>query len=238
MPTDICASSTLLFLGIDPFHVGVRELRLPWITMLGRAFGSRGTVAVSRPAILVAQRTLIGGMASNRIPRGMTPLAVRDSADVVEELASAYVSMDLTTMTAFHKKAMAAMLPGADVTPETVPYEDQLLQAMGGSGGGSGATMAAPTTAAAVAEAATPAAAPSAKKAAEKTAFDVTLKKFPAENKIKLIKELRSVCGLGIQEAKAAIEKCPGVIAKQVQSADAEKLKAAMAKLGAEVELL
>lgn len=213
--------------------------------MLGRAFATRRAVPLlSANPLLFSQRTLISGMASHRIPRGMTPLAVRDSAAVVEELADAYVHMDLATMTAFHKKAMAEMLRSGAAAPPAVNYEDQLLQAMGGGGvavGGAGpaaaaATAAASTAAAGAAEGS--AAAPSSnKKAAEKTAFDITLKKFPAENKIKLIKELRSACGLGIQEAKTAIEKCPGVIARHMQTADAEKLKAVMVKLGAEVEL-
>lgn len=218
--------------------------------MLGRVIAChRALPLLTGGPLLLAQRTLISGMASSRVPRGMTPLAVRDSADVVEELAEAYVHMDLATMTAFHKKAMAELLRGDGAAPPAVHYEDQLLQAMGGGGGGpavvgsGGAAAAAGSTAAAgeVEGAAggggAAAAASSSKKAAEKTAFDITLKKFPAENKIKLIKELRSACGLGIQEAKSAIEKCPGVIARHMQTADAEKLKAVMVKLGAEVEL-
>lgn len=211
--------------------------------MLGRVCASRRVLPMARGSLTMAQRTLISGMASNRIPRGMAPLAVRDSTQVVEELADAYVSMDLSTMTAFHKKAMAEMLRGSGSPPTSVNYEDHLLQAMGGGGAAvsaaaSVAAAAAPTAGAGGdAASAAAAAAPSNKKAVEKTAFDFTLKKYPAENKIKLIKELRSVCGLPIPEAKAAIEKCPGVIARHMQTADAEKLKAAMVKLGAEVEL-
>ncbi|KAK7197547.1 ribosomal protein l7/l12-like protein [Novymonas esmeraldas] len=205
---------------------------------------------VAGAALLVARRTLIRGVASHRIPRGMAPLGVRCSADAVEELAEAYVNMDAITMTAFHKKAMQAMLRssgdssgsggGGAAPAPALDYEGQLLHAMGGGGGD--AVVSAPPAAAAVANGGTaPAAseaAPPAKKAAEKTAFDVALKKFPAESKIKLIRELRSVCGLGIQEAKTAIESAPGVVARQVQTADAERLKEAMVKLGAEVELL
>ncbi|KAG5471505.1 hypothetical protein LSCM1_01598 [Leishmania martiniquensis] len=42
------------------------------------------------------------------------------------------------------------------------------------------------------------------------------------------MKERRAVCGLSIQEAKTAIDKVPGVIARQTPKADAEKLKDAM----------
>lgn len=215
--------------------------------MLGRVVASHRAVAAAAATggpLLFAQRTLISGMASSRIPRGMTPLAVRESAQVVEELADAYVNMDLATMTAFHKKAMTEMLRGSSGgTPASTNYEDQLLQSMGSGGGVAAADSAAPMTAAATAAgaeaevAAGATAASSNKKAAAKTAFDITLKKYPAENKLKIIKELRAACGLSIQEAKTAVEKCPGVIARHMQTADAEKLKAAMVKLGADVEL-
>ncbi|KPA74532.1 putative Ribosomal protein l7/l12-like protein60S ribosomal protein [Leptomonas pyrrhocoris] len=207
--------------------------------MLGRALVPRRGPTMTNGPLMLAQRTLISGMASNRIPRGMAPLAVRDSAEVVEQLADAYVNMDLATMGAFHRKAMAEMLRGNGGTAAAVNYEEQLLQTMGGGGGGGAAAPVAAAAPAVGVEAASGASAAtsSSKKAAEKSAFDITLKKYPPENKIKLIKELRAACGLGIQEAKSAIEKCPGVIARHMQTADAEKLKATMVKLGAEVEL-
>ncbi|KPI85705.1 ribosomal protein l7/l12-like protein [Leptomonas seymouri] len=210
--------------------------------MLGRALVAGRAPAMASSPLVFSQRTLISGMASNRIPRGMAPLAVRDSEQAVEELAEAYVKMDLKTMSEFHKKAMAEMLRGSGAPHASINYEEHLLQAMDGGGAAVGGGAAAPVAAVASAaeaavEPAASAAASSNKKAADKVAFDVTLKKYPAENKIKLIKELRAVCGLGIQEAKSAIEKCPGVIARHVQTADAEKLKSAMVKLGAEVEL-
>ncbi|CAJ1011083.1 putative Ribosomal protein L7/L12 C-terminal domain containing protein [Leishmania naiffi] len=200
-------------------------------------------LSVGAAALFSSHRTIINGVASSRIPRGMVPLGVQCSEDVLEALAEAYVSMDMATMAAFHKKTMAEMLraSGGGTQPTKMNYEERLLQAMGG-GDGAAST---PVPAAAVAPCAATSdavaaesVASMAKKAPEKMAFDVTLKKFPAENKIKLIKELRSVCGLSIPEAKAAIEKSPGVIACQVQKADAEKLKDGMVKLGAEVELM
>lgn len=178
---------------------------------------------------------LISGMASDLVPRGMTGLSTPDSEKVLEEIAEAYVNMDLTTMAVFQKKVIAEMMPNTS-------YEEALLQSFGGGGGGGGVVAPAAVVPGAAAGAAAEggadkAAAPS-KKAAEKHAFDVSLKKYPAENKIKLIKELRGVVNLPIQEAKAAIEKCPGIIAKNVQKADAEKLQQVMQKLGAEIELV
>jgi large subunit ribosomal protein L7/L12 len=210
--------------------------------MLVRAAASRRVLSVAASSLVLAQRPLMSGMTSNRIPRGMAPLAVRESEQVIEELADAYVNMDLATMTTFHKKAMTELWRGSGGAATSTQYEEQLLQAMGGGGGaamaaGTPAPAAATSAGSAAGAEAASAAAPPSKKAAEKTAFDITLKKYPAESKIKLIKELRSACGLGIQEAKMAIEKCPGVIAQHLPAADAEKLKATMSKLGAEVEL-
>lgn len=156
---------------------------------------------------------------------------------MVEELAEAYVNMDLATMEVFQQRATAKLM-GVSAS-----YEDMLLQGMGGGAGGG----AAPTVLAA-----TPPVAPAAggaatadgakpstgKKVVEKLTVDVTMKKYPAENKIKLIKELRSVLNLSIAEAKAAVEKCPGVIAANVSKADAEKLQGLWKTLGAEVDLV
>ncbi|KAG5496024.1 hypothetical protein JIQ42_02910 [Leishmania sp. Namibia] len=212
--------------------------------MRPKAFAPKAArLSVATAALFTSYRSIINGVASDRIPRGMRPLGVLCSEDVLEGLAEAYVNMDAATMTAFHKKAMTEMLrsSGGGAQLAAVHYEEHLLQAMGGGGGGSLAT---PVSAAAAAaapggDAATAEkAAQLAKKAPERTAFDVILKRFPAENRINLIKELRAVCGLSIQEAKTAVDKAPGVVARQAQRADAEKLRDAMVNLGAEVELV
>lgn len=179
----------------------------------------------------------VSGFASSRVPSGMAVLDVRDSEALIEELAEAYVNMDLATLVQFQQAATQRMAGEG----KSLNYEEMLLQGMGGGGGAAVATPAAAAATSATAGAATPggdAAAAASKKVVEKLAFDVTLKKYPAENKIKLIKELRSICPMPIPEAKAAIEKCPGVIAKNVAKADAEKLKAVMTGLGGEVELV
>ncbi|KAG5472180.1 hypothetical protein CUR178_02856 [Leishmania enriettii] len=196
-------------------------------------------LSVATAALFTSYRSIINGVASDRIPRGMRPLGVLCSEDVLEGLAEAYVNMDAVTMTAFHKKAMTEMLRSSCGGSQlaAVHYEGQLLQAMGSGGEGSLAT---PVAAAAPGgDAATPEKAVQlAERAPERTAFDVILKRFTAENRISLIKELRAVCGLSIQEAKTAVDNAPGVIARQAQRADAEKLRDAMVNLGAEVELV
>ena len=70
----------------------------------------------------------------------------------------------------------------------------------------------------------------------EKTEFDVVLTDFGAE-KIKVIKEVRAITGLGLAEAKAKVEGVPAVIKEQVSKEDAEALKKQLEDVGAKVEL-
>lgn len=83
---------------------------------------------------------------------------------------------------------------------------------------------------------AAPAAGGAAEAAEEKTEFDVIMKSFGAE-KIKVIKEVRAITGLGLAEAKALVEKVPAKIKEQVSKDDAEALKKQLEAVGAEVEL-
>ena len=70
----------------------------------------------------------------------------------------------------------------------------------------------------------------------EKTEFDVVMKSFGSE-KIKVIKEVRAITGLGLAEAKALVEKVPAKIKEQVSKDEAEALKKQLEAVGAEVEL-
>ena len=89
-------------------------------------------------------------------------------------------------------------------------------------------------SAAAAAVAAAPAAGAAA--AEEKTEFDVVMTDFGAE-KIKVIKEVRGITGLGLAEAKALVEGVPAKIKEAVSKEDAEAMKAALEAVGAKVEL-
>jgi large subunit ribosomal protein L7/L12 len=71
--------------------------------------------------------------------------------------------------------------------------------------------------------------------AEEKTEFDVVLKNAGA-SKINVIKEVRSITGLGLKEAKDLVE-AGGKIKEGVSKADAEDVKAKLEAAGAEVEL-
>ncbi len=70
----------------------------------------------------------------------------------------------------------------------------------------------------------------------EKTEFDVILNEFGAE-KIKVIKEVRAITGLGLAEAKALVETKDAKIKEGVSKEDAEALKAQLEAVGAKVEL-
>jgi len=72
--------------------------------------------------------------------------------------------------------------------------------------------------------------------AAEQTEFDVVMTAF-GENKVKAIKAVRSATGLGLKEAKAAVEACPTVIKEALSKDEAESLKAELEEIGATVEL-
>ncbi|HBD86955.1 MAG TPA: 50S ribosomal protein L7/L12 [Clostridiales bacterium] len=70
----------------------------------------------------------------------------------------------------------------------------------------------------------------------EKTEFDVVMKSFGAE-KIKVIKEVRAITGLGLAEAKALVEGVPAKIKEQISKDEAEALKKQLEGVGAEIEL-
>ena len=72
--------------------------------------------------------------------------------------------------------------------------------------------------------------------AAEKTEFDVVLADAGAE-KIKVIKVVREITGLGLAEAKAAVEGAPKTLKEAVSKDEAEALKAQLEEAGAKVEL-
>jgi len=72
--------------------------------------------------------------------------------------------------------------------------------------------------------------------AEEQTEFDVILKAAGAQ-KINVIKEVRSITGLGLKEAKDLVEAGGKAVKEQVSKAEAEEIKAKLEAAGAEVEL-
>ena len=84
---------------------------------------------------------------------------------------------------------------------------------------------------------AAPAAGPAAPAAEEKTEFDVVLAGFDAAAKIKVIKVVREITGLGLAEAKAAVEGAPKTLKEAVSKDEAEELKKKIEEAGGKVEL-
>jgi len=80
------------------------------------------------------------------------------------------------------------------------------------------------------------AAAGPAEAAEEKTEFDVELTEVGAE-KVKVIKVVREVTGLGLKEAKELVEAAPKVVKEAAAKADAEELKKKLEEVGAKVTL-
>ena len=72
--------------------------------------------------------------------------------------------------------------------------------------------------------------------AEEKTEFDVILTSF-GEKKINVIKEVRSITGLGLKEAKEAVEAAPKAIREGVSKEEAEEVKKKLEEAGASVEI-
>ena len=72
--------------------------------------------------------------------------------------------------------------------------------------------------------------------AEEKTEFDVILKEAGAE-KIKVIKIVREITGLGLAEAKALVDGAPKAVKEGVSKDDAEAIKAKLEEVNAKVEL-
>ena len=71
----------------------------------------------------------------------------------------------------------------------------------------------------------------------EKTEFDVVLASFDAAAKIKVIKAVREITGLGLAEAKAMVEGAPKTLKEAVSKEEAEQIKAKFAEVGAKVEI-
>jgi large subunit ribosomal protein L7/L12 len=92
------------------------------------------------------------------------------------------------------------------------------------------------SAAAAVAAAAAPGAAAAAAPVEEKTEFTVVLA-AAGEKKIEVIKEVRAITSLGLKEAKDLVEGAPKPVKEGVSKEEADKIKAALEKVGAKVEL-
>lgn len=92
------------------------------------------------------------------------------------------------------------------------------------------------SAAAAAVAVAAPGAAAGGAAAEEKTEFDVVLKSFGAK-KLDVIKVVRELTGLGLKEAKEAVEGAPKTLKEGASKEDAEAMKEKLVAAGAEVEI-
>ena len=114
-----------------------------------------------------------------------------------------------------------------EVKALTVLELNDLVKALEEEFGVSAAAMAAPAAGGAAGGAA----------AEEKSEFDVVLAGFDAAAKIKVIKAVREITGLGLAEAKAAVEGAPKTLKEAVSKDEAEELKKKLEEAGGKVEL-
>lgn len=108
-----------------------------------------------------------------------------------------------------------------DRISEQFGFEDRDIPIGGVAGGGGGGAAAAPE-----------------EKEEEKTAFDLKLESFDAKAKIKVIKEVRAISGLGLKEAKDLVEGAPKIVKKDLKKEEAEELKQKLEGVGATVEIV
>jgi large subunit ribosomal protein L7/L12 len=99
-----------------------------------------------------------------------------------------------------------------------------------------GVSAAAPVAFAAAPGAAAPGAAAAAP-AEEQTEFSVTLKEYPADKKVTVIKVIREITGLGLKEAKDLVEGVPSLVKEGVSKADTDAMKKKLEEAGAKVEV-
>lgn len=102
----------------------------------------------------------------------------------------------------------------------------ELIEAMEDKFGVSAASLAVPVAAAA----------PAAAAAEEKTEFNVVMTGF-GDNKVNVIKAIRTITGLGLKEAKDLVEGCPANVKEGVSKADADSIKKQLEEAGATVEI-
>ncbi|MEY4195012.1 MAG: hypothetical protein RLZZ226_1380 [Pseudomonadota bacterium] len=89
---------------------------------------------------------------------------------------------------------------------------------------------------AAAAVAVAPAAAAAAPVVEEKTEFDVVMTGF-GDNKVNVIKVIRTITGLGLKEAKDLVEGVPSTVKEAISKQDAETIKKQLTEAGATVDI-
>ncbi|MCL4154087.1 UNVERIFIED_CONTAM: hypothetical protein GTU68_015948 [Idotea baltica] len=68
--------------------------------------------------------------------------------------------------------------------------------------------------------------------------FDLQLTSYDTSSKIKVIKEVRGILGLGLKEAKEVVESAPNTLKKGISKSEAQDLKEKLEKAGCKIDLL
>ena len=71
----------------------------------------------------------------------------------------------------------------------------------------------------------------------EQTEFTVTLKEYPADKKVTVIKVIREITGLGLKEAKDLVEGVPALVKEGISKADTDTSRKKLEEAGAKVEV-
>jgi large subunit ribosomal protein L7/L12 len=72
---------------------------------------------------------------------------------------------------------------------------------------------------------------------AEQTEFTVILKDAPADAKLKIVREVKTLLNLGLKEAKDLVDGAPATVKEKVSKEEAEQLKTALEAAGAKIEV-
>ena len=73
--------------------------------------------------------------------------------------------------------------------------------------------------------------------AEEQTEFTVSLKEYPADKKVTVIKVIREITGLGLKEAKDLVEGVPALVKEGISKADTDTIRKKLEEAGAKVEV-
>ena len=82
-----------------------------------------------------------------------------------------------------------------------------------------------------------PGAAAAVEEVEEQTEFSVVLEEVPADKKIAILKEVRTITGLGLKEAKDLVEAAPKAIKEAIAKAAAEDIKKQLEAVGAKISI-
>jgi large subunit ribosomal protein L7/L12 len=153
----------------------------------------------------------------------LPPLASEEGSNVlapthIHELANEILLLNMMEM----KQLMDKLAIHFGFDPHTV--------AMGLAGGGGGGGAASSSTRTTTEE--------QDKIEEKKTIFDLKLIAFDAKSKIKVIKEVRAIAGLGLKEAKELVEGAPTIIKKDLKQEEAEEFQKKLQEVGATMEIV